>query len=74
MPADSAVRLFTYDHPLRSRTLRGKLEQERKNLIEVMAIGYAQDWADYKHRIGVIEGLKKAIDICAEEEKKLGAE
>ena len=66
------VRLFTYDHPLLARTLRGKLEAEKQKQIEANGNGYAQDWADYKHRTGVIAGLHCALLICEEAMKELG--
>ena len=71
-PSRSPVQFFTYDHPLLARTLKGKLELERRKLIDALGSSYAQDWPDYKYRTGVIAGLKEAIDLCIEEEKKLG--
>ena len=70
-PSRSPVQFFTYDHPLLARTLKGKLELERKKLIE-QAVEFSADWPDYKQRLGMVMGLKTAIDICIEEEKKLG--
>ena len=68
----SSVRLFTYDHPLLARTLRGKLEAEKHKQIEANGNGYAQDWPDYKHRVGIIAGLHSALLICEEAMKELG--
>ena len=53
-------------------TLCGKLEAEKQKRIEANGNGYAQDWADYKHRTGVIAGLHCALLICEEAMKELG--
>lgn len=63
-PAPSAVRFFSPDAPQLARTLRGKLEAQRRDLAAQIADGYAQDWADYKHRVGVIKGIDEAIQQC----------
>jgi hypothetical protein len=70
--SSSAVRLYAYDHPLLARTLRAKLTEEMQKQVLALGQSYAQDWADYKWRTGIIKGLKEAIDICAAEEKNLG--
>ena len=45
--------------------------QRRKELIEQMATGYAQDWADYRERVGTVKGLDTALALCDEVEKEL---
>ena len=65
-----AFRTFAVDPPYAARTLRTLMVQRRDALISQMSEGYAQDWADYRYRIGVIAGLKSAIEICEEMEQK----
>lgn len=71
MPADTSVTIFPLDHPRLSRTLKGKLEQRRIELMAQLANGNAEDWPDYKERVGAIRGLEQAIAIAAEIEKDL---
>lgn len=59
------------EHPALARTLHGRLEARRAEMNEQVANGLAQDWADYKYRIGVIRGLSDAILLCLEVEKEL---
>lgn len=68
----AAVHLLAFDHPGLPNALRNQLIAERNKLITDVGEGLAQDWADYKHRVGVIAGLKTAIELCGEIEKKLG--
>ena len=70
----SAVRLFAFEHPSLARGLRAKLQQRQAELIGAVGTGYAQDWADYKKRIGVIEGLGEAIEACKQAENELTGE
>jgi len=65
----TAVRLFASDHPALARTVKARLERRRLELIEQLT--GAQDWADYKHRIGVIEGLREAAMHCDDVHKEL---
>lgn len=60
----SAVRFFTSDHPALAQTVRWRLEKMRAQYIEQIGAGSAQDWGDYKHRAGVINGLDQAIQVC----------
>ena len=74
MPRDeSAVRIYAtgFDHPAFVRSLRGKLEARCRVLAGQIAEGNAIDWADYKRRIGVLQGLHEALGICEEVEKQL---
>lgn len=66
-----SVRYFTPDQPALPRTLRGKLEARRVELIGLLADGGALDFADYKLRIGTIRGLDEATNICREAEKDM---
>lgn len=63
----NAVRLYAEDHPALARTLRAKLVKRQAE--HIGALVSAQDWPDYKYRLGQIRGFQEAIDICAEEEK-----
>jgi hypothetical protein len=69
--AASAFRLFSLDHPHLARTLRAKLHKRQGEFAAQLAGGLADDWPDYKHRSGVIQGLQEAIEMCEQEEKEL---
>jgi hypothetical protein len=69
--ADSAVRFFQVEHPQVARTVKAKLEAARKNAAAQIVDGYAQDWADYKHRVGVIAGLDIGIQACIDAEAEM---
>lgn len=70
----TAVRLFASDSPQLARTLRGELTMRRKDLATAVADGLAMDWADYKHRCGVIRGFDEAIQACSDAEDKLSGD
>lgn len=57
------------DHRLPS-TVRGRLNQRFNELTGQLAAGNAEDWADYKQRVGVLRGFMEAIDICTEIERE----
>ena len=59
-----ALRIFALDHPQIARTLRGKLKERQTALVIQVATGSAEDWGDYKERVGVIKGFKEAIDLA----------
>lgn len=40
--------------------LRDKIREMMNDLADYIATGSAIDWADYRHKVGVIEGLAKA--------------
>jgi hypothetical protein len=69
--ADSAFRITAAEHPSIARTLRGKLETMRNQLVDTLANGYAQDWADYRHKVGIRIGLDHAIELCRDTEQDL---
>jgi len=64
MAVDAGLRIFALDHPQVARTLRGKLGKRRAELIELLAKGNAEDYADYRNRVGVLSGLDEAMQIC----------
>ena len=71
MPADSSVAIFPLDHPRMARTFAGRLEKRRLELQTQLAQGNAEDWPDYKERVGVMRGLTEAIDIAKQLEQEL---
>ena len=46
---------------LKAEVLRQKL---------VIGEGYAGNWEDYRHRVGVIKGLEQALELCEQANKK----
>jgi hypothetical protein len=47
--------------------IKKKLREHLNNLADDLALGGAQDYADYRHRVGVIEGIaiaeREVIDL-----------
>ena len=68
--ADAAFRTFAVDPPYAARTLRKLIQQRRNELIGHLAGGYCLDWAEYKKRVGVLEGLDDAARMCDDMEKQ----
>ena len=67
MPADTAVTIFGLDNPRLSQTLKGVLLKRKSELL--INLTNAEDWPDFKERVGVIKGVQEAIDVCDEIEK-----
>ena len=67
---DDAFRTFAVDPPYMARTIKKRLVERQTELIGQLAGGYCQDWADYKKRTGVLEGIHEAISICDDMEKQ----
>ncbi len=65
-----AFTMFALDQNRTPKTIRKRLTERQDELARMLAGGYAVDWADYRHRVGLILGLQEAIDICAEIEKQ----
>lgn len=63
------VHAFVTDHPALARSLHAELEKGRKEVLD--RIRYAADWADFKRRVGHLEGLDAAMQACIDVEKKL---
>lgn len=40
--------------------LRLKIREAMNDHADYVATGSAEDWADYRHKVGIIEGLAKA--------------
>ena len=55
-----------------SNTLREKLDAEAHDTAHKLTTSIAQEYADYRERVGVVKGLRRAIDILNEIEKMLG--
>ena len=67
MPSDNrGFSVFALDSPQEARTIRKKLEIRRAELASVISEGGAQDWADYKSRVGVLQGIDEALHVCDE--------
>lgn len=64
MSADAGLRIFALDHPRVARTLSGKLRQRQTELAGQLATGNAQDWGDYRERVGTIRGFSEAIAMA----------
>lgn len=68
--ADAAFRVIAIDDSRAASTLRGKLIEAEKSELSAISGGYAKDFADYRYRVGRLEGLKTALMICDEIEKQ----
>jgi hypothetical protein len=66
------IRFFAPEHPELPRTLRDALQLRIRELGEQITGGYASDWADYRRRVGHLNGLRDAMAICAQLEKEFG--
>jgi hypothetical protein len=67
LSADRGFHVFALDAPLTLRTIRTKLEQIRADRLSELVV--AQDWPDYKRRVGVLEGIDEALHVCDDIEK-----
>ena len=67
MNEKSGYSIFAIDHPQSARTIRQRLEKRLSD--HTGQLVSAQDWPDYKRRVGVIEGLNEALHVCDELEK-----
>lgn len=67
----SAFEVYALDTPQAARTIKGKLEKARADLVSVLAApNTVKDWADYRHRVGVIEGIDEALRVCDDLDKE----
>ena len=62
---------FMGDHDRLSRSLLQILKNERESHVAALAKGGPKDFAEYRNRVGVIEGLDIAISRCEEAQKQL---
>jgi hypothetical protein len=58
---------FALDSPRSFQTIRRRLEEMKADRTSQLVS--AQDWPDYKRRVGVIQGLEEALHVCDEVEK-----
>jgi hypothetical protein len=65
-----ALTIFATESPYELRNLRTKIAGRLSTYAGQLAAGSAQDWPDYKERVGVIKGLTEALNICDELEKR----
>ena len=65
--AERGFSVYAMESPQATRTIRAKLVQRRSDLVEQLAV--AQDWPDYKHRVGVLQGIDEALQVCDDIEK-----
>jgi hypothetical protein len=56
-----AIKFYAAESPHQLRTLRARLTKRYGDLVDAVGKGTATDWADYRHRCGVIAGLADAI-------------
>ena len=63
-----AFRVYAADAPHLTRTIRGKLNKARVEAI--LALLDAQDWPDFRHKRGLIDGIDTALMLCAELESE----
>lgn len=59
------------DHPALNLKVSDRLQALMANYEHQLGGGNAKDWPDYKERVGVIRGLREAIDICSDVENEL---
>ena len=62
--------LYALDHPESARTVSARVKKLRFERAEQIVDGFAKDWADYQRRLGVLDGLALALDICEDIEKE----
>ena len=65
----AAAALFHVESPYLVRNLRDRITIRKAELIKEIAGGYVTDYADYKYRIGVLNGLDEALQLIDEMEK-----
>ena len=53
------------------RSLRKELDEASKVVVDANGSGCANDWADYKYKVGVANGLKRARHLVDELYKQL---
>jgi hypothetical protein len=66
---DSGFNVYALDHANHIRTIKKKLTEVRAERASDLVSGLAGDWADYKHRVGVLEGIDEALRVCEDIER-----
>jgi hypothetical protein len=62
----SAVSFYPTDHPALNITVKSRMVALLREKQEDLASGLANDWADYRYRCGIMNGLSTAIAMCDE--------
>jgi len=62
------VKFFSYESPYEVRSARNRLIKQQQELHS--GILAAQDWADFKFRLGKLAGITDAINILDESVKE----
>lgn len=70
---DEAARFTSTDHPALAQTLVRELQKIRDERVRTLVKSPAKDFAEYKERCGVIEGLDIAIAVASQVDTKLKA-
>lgn len=60
----------SYDEAFRKRLIK-KIAETRRDHEQTIALGNAVDWADYRYRAGILQGLRLIEEICEQTEKEL---
>lgn len=66
----SGFNVYALDSPQVARTIKQRLLKRREELAAAIASGLVSDWSDYKHRVGVLEGIDEALRVCDDLEKE----
>ena len=66
---DSGFSVYALDHAHHVRTIKKKLTEIRAERAYDLGSGLAQDWADYRRRVGVLEGIDEALRVCEDIER-----
>jgi hypothetical protein len=67
MPRENdAFSLYATESPYTVRSLRGKLMKRIGEYGAEIATGASPDWAHYRQRVGIVMGLKEALEILEE--------
>lgn len=69
---ESAVRYFVPEGSRLPQGWHAELLARYAELAGYLARGAGVDFADYRHRVGHLDGLREAIDICEQLEKEEG--
>lgn len=68
------VRLYAADDQRLPRTVAARLMKHRADLVDAIAYGSALDWPDYQKRVGVLQGIDIALQVCEEATKEFSGD
>ena len=66
----SGFNVYALDSPQVARTIKQRLLKRQEELAAAIVGGLVSDWSDYKHRVGVLEGIDEALRVCDDLEKE----